>query len=84
MLFIRLFVKTDTRHLVCRPTHLPAAVGLSDAFNSGPFPLSGSPVPITHPNLGALGSGGSQWEFITSHACSFSGYVEKKVSQAYN
>ena len=26
MLFIALFVKTDSRHLVCRPTHLPAAM----------------------------------------------------------
>ena len=51
MLFISLFVKTDTRHLICRPTHLPAAMGLSHAFSSGPFPPPGSPLPITHPNL---------------------------------
>ena len=62
MLFIPLFVKTDTRHLVCRPTHLPAAMGLSDAFSSGPFPPPASPLPITHPNLGALGSRRSQGE----------------------
>ena len=48
MLFIPLFVKTDTRHLVCRPTHLPAAMAHSGTLA---------------PNLGAFGSGGCQWEF---------------------
>ena len=36
MLFIALFVKTDTRHLVCRPTHLPAAMAHSGALAPAP------------------------------------------------
>ena len=37
MLFIPLFVKTDTRHLVCRATHLPVAMALFGAFSSRSF-----------------------------------------------
>ena len=66
MLSIPLFVKTDTRHLVCFPTLLPAAMANSGALPPAPkFPPPGSPLPIIHPNLGAFGSGGSRWEFIT-------------------
>ena len=39
MLFIPLFVKTDTRHLVCRPTHLPAAMAHSGALAPAPSRL---------------------------------------------
>ena len=39
MLFIALFVKTYTRHLVCRPTHLPAAMAYSGALAPAPFRL---------------------------------------------
>ena len=39
MLFIPLFVKTDTRHLVCRPTHLPAAMAHSGALSPAPSRL---------------------------------------------
>ena len=66
MLSIPLFVKTDTRHLVCSPTLLPAAMANSGALPPAPkFPPPGSPLPIVHPNLGAFGSGGSRWEFVT-------------------
>ena len=37
MLYIPLFVKTDTRHLVCRPTLLPAAMAHSGALSPAPF-----------------------------------------------
>ena len=33
MLFIPVFAKTDTRHLVCLPTHLPAAMAHSSALS---------------------------------------------------
>ena len=36
MLFIPLFVKPDTRNLVCRPTHLPAAMAYSGALAPAP------------------------------------------------
>ena len=39
MLFIALLVKTDTRHLVCRPTHLPAAMAHSGALAPAPSRL---------------------------------------------
>ena len=39
MLFIPLFVKTDTRHPVCRPNHLPAAMEHSGALFPSPFRL---------------------------------------------
>ena len=39
MLFIALFVKTDSRHLVCRPTHLPAAMAFSGALAPAPSRL---------------------------------------------
>ena len=45
MLFIALFVTTDTRHLVCPPTHLPEAMAHSGALAPAP---SRSPLPITH------------------------------------
>ena len=41
MLFIALFVKTDTRHLVCPPTNLPAAMAHSGALAPAPVPVSG-------------------------------------------
>ena len=47
------------------PTNLPAAMAHSGAFSSRSFSSPGSPLPITLPNLGAFGSGGSQCEFIT-------------------
>ena len=34
MLFIPVFVKTDTRHLVCRPSLLPAAMAVFDTLLS--------------------------------------------------
>ena len=39
MLFIALFVKTDTRHLVCRLTHLLAAMAHSGALAPAPSRL---------------------------------------------
>ena len=40
MLFIALFVKTETRHPVCRPTHLPAAMAPSGALALPLLPAS--------------------------------------------
>ena len=65
MRFISLFVKTDTRHLVCRSDPPPRSDGTLWRLTFPSFPPSGSPLPITHLNLGALVSAGSQWEFIT-------------------
>ena len=58
MLFIHLFVKTDTcRHLVCHPTHLPAVMAQALApLSSCSLPPPGSPLTITHPNLGEFES----------------------------
>ena len=39
MLFIGLFIKTDTRNLVCRPTHFPAAMGHSGDLAPAPSRL---------------------------------------------
>ena len=36
MLFIPLFIKPDTRNLVCRPTHLPAAMAHSGTLAPAP------------------------------------------------
>ena len=43
-------------NLVCRPTLLPAAMAHFLRRISRSFPPPGSPLPITHPNLGAFGS----------------------------
>ena len=43
MLFIALFVKTDTRHLVCRPTHLLAAMAHSGAQTTSSLSFFCSP-----------------------------------------
>ena len=42
MLFIAVFVKTDTRRLVCPPTHLPAAMAHSGALAPAPSRLRGA------------------------------------------
>ena len=61
MLFIPVFVKTDTRHLVCRTTLLPAAMAHSGALSPAPSHLRARlALAIIHPNLGAFGSGGSR------------------------
>ena len=39
MLFIPVFAKTDTRHLFCRPTLLPAAMAHSGALSPAPSRL---------------------------------------------
>ena len=39
MLFIPVFAKTDTRHLFCRPTLLPAAMADSGALSPAPSRL---------------------------------------------
>ena len=65
MLSIPLFVKTETRHVVCRHTHLPTSMAHFLRLISRSLPPPGSPLPIIHPNLGAFGSGGSRCEFIT-------------------
>ena len=57
MLFIPLFVKTDTRHLVCRPTHLPAAMAHSGALSPAPSRLRARLFPWFIPTLGRLGVG---------------------------
>ena len=51
MLYIPIFIKTDTRHLVCRPTLLPAAMAHSGALSPAPSRLPGSPLPMIYPNL---------------------------------
>ena len=43
MLSINLFVKTETRHLVCRPTLLPAAMAHSGALSPAPSRLRARP-----------------------------------------
>ena len=57
MLFISLFVKTDTRHLVCRPTLLPAAMAHSGALSPAPSRLRARLFPWFIPTLGRLGVG---------------------------
>ena len=54
MLFIALFVKTYTRHLVCRPTHLPAAMAYSGALAPAPFRLRARLFPLLIFTLGRL------------------------------
>ena len=39
MLFIDSLRQTDTRHLVCRPTHLPAAMAHTGALAPAPSRL---------------------------------------------
>ena len=39
MLFIALSVKTESRHVVCRPTHLPAAMAHSGILAPAPSRL---------------------------------------------
>ena len=55
VLFIPLFVDTDTRHQVGRSTLLPKAMAHFLRLSSRSFPPPGSPLPTTHVNLGALG-----------------------------
>ena len=43
----------------------PRSDGTLWRLSSRSFLPPGAPLPITHPNLGAFGSGSSQWEFIT-------------------
>ena len=57
MLFIPLFVKTDTRHLVCLPTHLRAAMAHSGALSPAPSRLRARLFPWFIPTLGRLGVG---------------------------
>ena len=63
MLFIALLVKTDTRHLVCRPTHLPAAMAHSGALAPAPSRLRVRLFP--HDNS-SLTWGGCEWELPVS------------------
>lgn len=57
MLFIPLFVKSYTRHLVCPPIHLPAAMAHSDALAPAPSRLRIRLFPKLIPALGCLGVG---------------------------
>ena len=58
VLFIPLFVNTDTRHLGGLPTLLLAAMAHFLRLSSRSFPPPGSPPPITHVNhWGRLGVG---------------------------
>ena len=52
ILFIALFFKTDTRHLVCRPTHLPVAMAHSGALPPAPSSLRARLFPFS--SLGRL------------------------------
>ena len=54
MLFIALFVKTDTRHLVCPPTNLPAAMAHSGALAPAPSRLRARLFPKRISTLGRL------------------------------
>ena len=51
MLSIPLFIKTDTRHLVCRPTLLPAAMAHSGVLSPAPSRLRARLFPWFIPTL---------------------------------
>ena len=65
VLFIPLFINSDTRHLGGRPTLLLAAMTHLLHLSSRSSPPPGSTLPITHVNLVAFASGGSRRESIT-------------------